>query len=165
MIQRKKKICKSCGNEYFIFSKGMCKFCASKNYKAPSTTIKPKKNKMDLDNFFIQKIEQLLRLGKSEESGKKIPHPTRANICHLFNKRNHPSVAYHPDNYVFLTIDEHSELDNKCLDVNDFKELNKRFPVASRLILERMEIVRKSVTEKTKFVEAFDNFIKTLTKI
>ena len=165
MIQRKKKICKSCGNEDFIFSKGMCKFCASKNYKAPSTTIKPKKNKMDLDNFFTQKIEQLLRLGKSEESGKKIPHPTRANISHLFNKRNHPSVAYHPDNYVFLTIDEHSELDNKCLDVNDFKELNKRFPVASKLILERMEIVRKSVTEKTKFVEAFDNFIKTLTKI
>ena len=165
MIQRKKKICKSCGNEDFIFSKGMCKFCASKNYKAPSTIIKPKKNKMDLDNFFIQKIEQLLRLGKSEESGKKIPHPTRANISHLFNKRNHPSVAYHPDNYVFLTIDEHSELDNKCLDINDFKELIKRFPVASKLILERMEIVRKSVTEKTKFVEAFDNFIKTLTKI
>ena len=74
--------------------------------------------------------------------------------------KNHPSVAYHPDNYVFLTMDEHSELDNKCLDVNDFIELIKRFPVASRLILERMEIVRKSVTEKTKFVEAFDNFIK-----
>ena len=160
MIQRKKKICKSCGNEDFIFSKGMCKFCASKNYKVPSTTIKPKKNKMDLDNFFIQKIEQLLKLGKSEESGKVIFSPTRANICHLFNKRNHPSVAYHPDNYVFLTMDEHSELDNKCLDVNDFIELIKRFPVASRLILERMEIVRKSVTEKTKFVEAFDTFIK-----
>jgi len=38
--------------------------------------------------------------------------------------------------------------------------LIKRFPVASRLILERMERVRQSVTEKTKFVEAFDNFIK-----
>ena len=160
MIQRKKKICKVCGNEDFIFSKGMCKFCASKNYKAPSPSVKPKKNKMDLDNFFTQKIEQLLKLGKSEGSGKAIPYPTRANISHLFNKRNHPSVAYHPDNYVFLTIDEHSELDNKCLDVNDFKELIKRFPVASRLILERMEIVRKSVTEKTKFVEAFDSFIK-----
>lgn len=160
MIQRKKKICKVCGNEDFIFSKGMCKFCASKNYKAPSPSVKPKKNKMDLNNFFIQKIEQLLKLGKSEESGKAIPHPTRANISHLFNKRNHPSVAYHPDNYVFLTIDEHSELDNKCLDVNDFIELIKRFPVASRLILERMERVRQSVTEKTKFVEAFDNFIK-----
>ena len=69
-------------------------------------------------------------------------------------------MAYHPDNYVFLTIDEHSELDNKCLDVNDFIELIERFPVASRLILERMERVRQSVTEKTKFVEAFDNFLK-----
>ena len=160
MIQRKKKICKVCGNEDFIFSKGMCKFCASKNYKVPSPSVKPKKNKMDLDNFFIQKIEQLIKLGKSEESGKRIPYPTRANVGHLYSKRNHPSVAYHPDNYVFLTIDEHSELDNKCLDVNDFKELTKRFPTASRLILERMIIVRKSVTEKTKFVEAFDNFIK-----
>ena len=81
-------------------------------------------------------------------------------MSHLYSKRNHPSVVYHPDNYVFLTIDEHSELDNKCLDVNDFLELNKRFPVAFSLIIERMEIVRKSVTEKTKFVEAFDKFIK-----
>lgn len=160
MITRKKKVCNLCGNFDYIFSKGACKFCASKNYKSLSTKIKPKKNKMDLDNFFIQKIEQLLKLGKSEESGKAIFSPTRANISHLFNKRNHPSVAYHPDNYVFLTIDEHSELDNKCLDVNDFIELIKRFPVASRLILERMERVRQSVTEKTKFVEAFDNFIK-----
>ena len=160
MIPRKKKICKLCGNIDYIFSKGACKFCASINYKSPSTKIKPKKNKMDLDNFFIQKIEQLLKLGKSEESGKAIPYPTRANICHILDKSRHPSVAYHPDNYVFLTIDEHSELDNKCLDVNDFIELIKRFPVASRLILERMERVRQSVTEKTKFVEAFDNFLK-----
>ena len=54
----------------------------------------------------------------------------------------------------------YSGIDNKCLDVNDLIELIKRFPVASRLILERMERVRQSVTEKTKFVEAFDNFIK-----
>ena len=160
MITRKKKVCNLCGNFDYIFSKGACKFCASKNYKSLSTKIKPKKNKMDLDNFFIQKIEQLLKLGKSEESGKAIFSPTRANICHILDKSRHPSVAYHPDNYVFLTIDEHSELDNKCLDVNDFIELIKRFPVASRLILERMERVRQSVTEKTKFVEAFDNFIK-----
>ncbi len=160
MIPRKKKICKVCGDNHYLFSNGACKSCATKIIKTQPIKTKAKKNKMDLDNFFIQKIEQLLKLGKSEESGKAIFSPTRANICHLFNKRNHPSVAYHPDNYVFLTVDEHSELDNKCLDVNDFIELIKRFPVASRLILERMERVRQSVTEKTKFVEAFDNFIK-----
>ena len=96
MIPRKKKICKLCGNIDYIFSKGACKFCASINYKSPSTKIKPKKNKMDLDNFFIQKIEQLLKLGKSEESGKAIPYPTRANISHILDKSRHPSVAYHP---------------------------------------------------------------------
>ena len=33
MIQRKKKICKGCGNEKYIFGKGLCSFCYSKTKK------------------------------------------------------------------------------------------------------------------------------------
>lgn len=158
MIQRKKKICKVCGNEDFIFSKGMCKFCASKNYKAPSTTIKPKKNKMDLDNFFIQKIEQLLRLGKSEESGKKIPHPTRANICHILDKSRHKSVAYHPDNYVFLTIDEHSRFD-RLLFEHEFAKLQQEFPNSWKIILDRLPRFIYICEENTKLKQALLKFL------
>ena len=47
MITRKKKVCNLCGNFDYIFSKGACKFCASKNYKSLSTKIKPKKNNIE----------------------------------------------------------------------------------------------------------------------
>ena len=153
MIQRKKKICKSCGNEDFIFSKGMCKFCASKNYKVPSPSVKPKKNKMDLDNFFIQKIEQLIKLGKSEESGKRIPYPTRANVCHILDKSRHPSVAYHPQNYVFLTVDEHSRFD-QLLFAHRFEELKKEFPNSWGKVLERLPYFINDCLENTKLKAA-----------
>ena len=153
MIQRKKKICKSCGNEDFIFSKVMCKFFSIKNYKVPTTTIKPKKNKMDLDNFFIQKIEQLLKLGKSEESGKVIFSPTRANICHILDKSRHPSVAYHPENYVFLTVDEHSRFD-QLLFAHRFEELKKEFPNSWGKVLERLPYFINDCLENTKLKAA-----------
>ena len=37
MIPRKKKICKSCGNEKYIFGKGLCDYC----YKTKQKKIKP----------------------------------------------------------------------------------------------------------------------------
>lgn len=162
MVQRK-KICVTCNKLDFIFSKGKCRACASKAYKKPKQVFKPKENKVDIDNYFVDRITELYKLKKSEESGKPILYPNRANIAHLINKRNHPSVSYHPQNYVFLTVDEHSELDNKCLDVNDFVQLQKRFPNSFELIIERLRVVMQSVTERTKFVEAFEKFNETLT--
>lgn len=153
MITRKKKVCNLCGNFDYIFSKGACKFCASKNYKSLSTKIKPKKNKMDLDNFFIQKIEQLLKLGKSEESGKAIFSPTRANICHILDKSRHPSVAYHPQNYVFLTVDEHSRFD-QLLFAHRFEDLKKEFPNSWGKVLERLSYFINDCLENTKLKAA-----------
>ena len=37
MIPRKKKICKGCGNEKYIFGKGLCDYC----YKSKQKKIKP----------------------------------------------------------------------------------------------------------------------------
>lgn len=150
--------CVECGKVSKIFSKGRCRYCASKTYKKASSSKKPKENKVDIDNYFVEKLVQINKTRMSEESGRVISYPTRANICHLFCKRNHPSVAFHLENYVFLTVDEHSELDNKCLDVNNFAELKKRFPRSFDKIMERMGIVRQYVTEKTKFTEAFDKW-------
>ena len=44
MIPRKKKTCKECGKEDYIWSKGRCKPCASKSYKklGPSKKAKDK---------------------------------------------------------------------------------------------------------------------------
>lgn len=161
MITYKKKICTECKREEYIFSKGRCKSCSLKGGKKLSKKIRTKENKVDIDSFFVDKLIQLNKSKRSEESGKPIPYPTRANICHIFNKRNHPSVAYHSENYVFLTVDEHSELDNRCLDVNDLQELEKRFPKSFHTIMERAKIVLQSVTERTKFTEIINKYFET----
>ena len=107
--------------------------------------------------LFIGPVEKF-----SEESGESIPYPSNLNICHLFPKRNHKSVQAHETNCIYLTWDEHSKLDNQYLDRHDFSGLEKAFPNSFKLIVERMRIVRASVTEKTKYVEAFDKFSESL---
>jgi hypothetical protein len=167
-IKQKKKTCVICGDETYIFSKHRCKPCAMKQDAKPisrsNITIKskPKPKNKELSTFFEQQIEILSKFRRSEESGLSIPYPTNVNICHLFPKRTHKSVEAHSMNCIFLTWDEHTKLDKQYLDVNDFAGLEKAFPNSWKLIVERMRIVRASVTEKTKFVETFDNFNETL---
>ena len=43
MITLKKKICKVCNQEEYIFSKGRCKMCAMKDYQIPKISPKHKK--------------------------------------------------------------------------------------------------------------------------
>ena len=150
---RKKKICSGCKTLQFIFSNGQCQLCAGKNYKKPKINFKQKENKVDLDNFFIDKITDLKRLGKSEESGKAIPYPTRASICHILDKSRHPSVAYHPENYVFLTIDEHSRFD-QLLFAHRFEDLKKEFPNSWGKVLERLPYFINDCLENTKLKAA-----------
>ena len=65
-------------------------------------------------------------------------------------------------NCIYLTWDEHTRLDNQYLDVNDFAGLEKAFPNSWKVIIERMRIVRASITERTKYVTAFDEFSESL---
>lgn len=161
MIARKKKICVDCGTEQFIFSKGKCKLCASKNTSLKGggfikVVKKPKSNKKELDTYFEQKITQLNKTRVSEESGKPIPFPTRGNICHLLDKSSHKSVAHHPENYVFLTWEEHGRFD-QLLFAHEFKKLEAEYPNSWKLVLKRLESVIPSCTEKTRIIEALKN--------
>lgn len=128
MIQRKKKICKMCNQEEYIFSKGRCKMCASQDYTIPKISVKQKKEKKiqtDIrDIYFSYHIE---KCKKSEESGKPIYEPNRSNICHILPKRIYKSVQGHFDNYIYLTLEEHTRFD-KLLDEMDFDTLKKEFP-------------------------------------
>ena len=165
-----KKLCKGCGNETYLFSKGFCKQCTMRKGKklTPSKSLKskPKLEKekdIELMTYFEKHIEALKSFGVSEESGSPIPYPTNINICHLFPKSIHKSVRGHFDNCIYLTWEEHSKLDNEYLERHNFKGLEKAFPNSFRLMVERMRLVRLSITEKTKFVEAFDLFNESLT--
>ena len=147
MIPLKKKICIVCNNEEYIFSKGRCKKCASKDYKIPKISPKKQKEKKAQSNirdvYFSYHIE---KCRKSEESGAVIYEPNRCNICHILPKRTYKSVQGHFDNYVYLTLDEHTRFD-KLLDEMEFEQLKKEFPVAIIIVYLRFKKLVPFVTE------------------
>lgn len=65
-LTRKKKPCKACGGLQYIFSKGRCRRCASKDYKSKKRK-KPEKKKL---NEQLTKIFHLwIRLSNTDEDG------------------------------------------------------------------------------------------------
>lgn len=60
MIQRKKKICKSCGKERYIFSHGNCSYCASKVPKKKPASSYKKIGDLEkiLDSLFSKYVRQ-----------------------------------------------------------------------------------------------------------
>ena len=169
MIQQKKKICKNCQTEQYIFSKGRCQRCATIEDSKPlkrGTTIKKQTDK----NKAIRKSQSAIRdryfdfhislCKASDESGVPIPNPTRANICHLFDKARHPSVQANIYNCVYLTLDEHTRFD-QLLYQHEFDKLEQEFPNAWEKAKRAMVMVSYAVTERTKFFIKFEEWMKS----
>lgn len=169
MIQQKKKICKNCQTEQYIFSKGRCQRCAtiedSKPLKRGSTIKKQtEKNKANRksqsairDVYFDYHISNCR---SSEHSGTIIFFPTRANCCHLFDKARHPSVQGNLINCVYLTLDEHTRFD-QLLYSNEFDKLEEEFPNAWKSASGRMVLLLPEVKEETKFKNKFEQWIQS----
>jgi hypothetical protein len=169
MIQQKKKICKNCQTEQYIFSKGRCQKCAtiedSKPLKRGSTIKKQtEKNKANRksqsairDVYFDYHIRNCR---SSEHSGTIIFFPTRANCCHLFDKARHPSVQGNLINCVYLTLDEHTRFD-QLLYSNEFDKLEEEFPNAWKSASGRMVLLLPEVKEETKFKNKFEEWIQS----
>ena len=169
MIQQKKKICKNCQTEQYIFSKGRCQRCATIEDSKPlkrGTTIKKQteKNKVNRksqsairDVYFDYHIRNCR---SSEHSGTIIFFPTRANCCHLFDKARHPSVQGNLINCVYLTLDEHTRFD-QLLFSHDFDKLEEEFPNAWASAKGRMRLLLPVVKEETKFKNKFEQWIQS----
>jgi hypothetical protein len=169
MIQQKKKICKNCQTEQYIFSKGRCQRCAtiedSKPLKRGSTikkqTEKNKSYRKSQSEIRDRYFDFHISLCKaSDESGAPIPNPTRANICHLFDKARHPSVQANIYNCVYLTLDEHTRFD-QLLYQHEFDKLEQEFPNAWEKAKRAMVMVSYAVTERTKFFIKFEEWMKS----
>lgn len=169
MIQQKKKICKNCQTEQYIFSKGRCQRCAtiedSKPLKRGSTIKKQteknkaiRKSQSEIRNEYFDYHISICKV--SEESGVAIPNPTRANICHIFDKARHPSVQANLYNYVYLTLDEHTRFD-QLLYQHDFERLEQEFPNCLFKVLHRVDIVSRACTERTKFFIKLEEWIQS----
>lgn len=161
MIPRKKKICKECGEETYIFSKGRCKFCASKTYKKPNQISKKqqenkRKQSSERDVYFKYHIE---RCKHSEETGKPIYEPTRANVCHIFDKGRHKSLQSNLDNYVYLTIQEHTTLDNHLFKL-EFDKIEEKLPNAWKIICIRAKKLLPLVQERTRLYYKFEEYLE-----
>lgn len=109
-MERKKKICKSCGNERFIFSKGRCEFCAKKEDAKPirkssdKAKEKRKEERKDFPAFFYKAIEQATSNPICQNCLQPInaSFNTHWNIAHILAKGTYKSVSTHPDNFVIL---------------------------------------------------------------
>ncbi len=169
MIQQKKKICKICQTEQFIFSKGRCRQCTIiENSKGAMKVVRKYITKQTDKNKLHRKSQSAIRnsyfefhidLCKvSEESGVSITAPTRANICHLFDKSRHPSLQGCLDNYVYLTLDEHTRFDKLLYD-HEFKKLEVEYPNIWPEVVNRMENLLELCEEHTKFKIKFEEYL------
>lgn len=155
MIKQKKKICKSCGNERYIFSKGRCKQCTVIEQRVKLNNNSKNKKDQSLENFFNALIE---KCAYSEEDGTPIPNPNKSNICHIFPKRKYKSVSTDFDNCIFLTFDQHTQFDN-YLDKLDFANLEKNFPNAWDKVITRVKKLLPKITETGRLKTQFEEYV------
>jgi hypothetical protein len=171
MIQQKKKVCKNCQTEQFIFSKGRCRQCTIiENAKGAMKVVRKYITKQTDKNKLHRKSQSAIREAYfsyhmerckfSEESGVNINNPTRANIAHIIDKGRHKSVQSHLDNFIYLTIQQHTDFD-KLLFENNFEALEKNFPNSWSIALERLKIVLPECLEKTKFIIKLEKYLSS----
>ena len=168
MIKSKNKKCIECGREdQPWFSKKRCKSCAQKSYGGISSTPKPikaitaKTAKKKTEQSTVRQVYfdyHTKRCTKSEESGKGISGANRGNICHLVDKGRHKSVQANLDNFVYLTLQEHTDFDKHLFRL-DFQALEENFPNSWKIACRRLKKVLPLVEERTKFYFAIKNYI------
>lgn len=122
MIKSKK--CSECDRP--VFSKGLCQLHQPKKgikQNRETTQEKSTIKKEKRNSYFEYHLERCTR---SEESFKQISNPTRANVCHVFDKSRHPSLQDNLENCIYLTLNEHQDFD-RLLYNHEFERLSIEF--------------------------------------
>lgn len=131
-----------------------------KKYYLKKTTEKTAKKKKErsikLSIYYDYLISQCTH---SEHSGKPILNPNRSNIAHLFDKSRHKSIEDNLSNYIYLTLEEHTEWDNLLLR-HRFDELAVKFPKGWEIACRRMWNLISLCAENTGFKLAFENYFE-----
>ena len=173
VMKRRLYACDRCGTKVPVRSKGLCPRCReqerinngtqtmlSKKHKlnktSSKTSAKNREKKKVRDVYFEYHIA---RCTSSEDSGIIIYNPTKANICHLLPKSNHPSVQANLENCIYLTFTEHERFD-KLLFEHRFEDLEKEFETAWPIALQRIKKLLP-LAENTKLTRALTQYLKT----
>lgn len=124
MIDRKKKICKECSKEDYIWSKGRCKRCASKSFKKPGISSKAKE-KIDLDTEFYKEIWSERPHYCEECNGFLGDRWERYMFSHILSKGSQPKLRHVKENINILCFDCHHKWefgDKKSMDIYPINE-------------------------------------------
>jgi hypothetical protein len=135
----KTKKCKECDRP--AFSKGFCQVHQpKKSIKSfrESTKVKKEVKQNKRNVYFDYHLE---RCSRSDESFKRISIPTRANICHIFDKSRHPSLQDNIENCIYLSLNEHQDFDRLLyshqflrLEIEFKNSFNKACIIANKLL-------------------------------
>lgn len=159
-MQLKNKKCIICGrDDQPHFSKKRCKSCAQQSYakiqpknKTSRTTINRTEQRGCLKEFFERHVEILQQFPRSQNTGEFIPHPSIFNICHLIPKSKAISVACNDYNVIYLTIDEHSLMDD-CIFKHDLTKVKEQMPNVYRLMKEKLTEILPLTVERNKMFD------------
>jgi hypothetical protein len=137
MIPRKKKICKECEREDYIWSHGRCKPCSIKNSKKGRLIgfSKSAKKKIDQDKKFYEELWSE-RPHYCEECDKDLGENwAKYMFSHILSKGSQPKLRHNKDNINILCLECHQKWE-----FGDKKSM-KIYPANERLI----ELLKQSL--------------------
>lgn len=168
IMNQKKKICKTCGKEEYIFSKGNCKVCASrdyankasekpkKKYTIPKTTEKNKAKRKDeragYGDFFAKHISIIINEGRvCQECGARLQGLT-GEVAHILSKSKSPEVATNDDNVLYLCF-----YGNSCHTLFDSNLYNRKYMDVFPLAVEKYNSFKHLVTSHSREIDLYEN--------
>jgi len=112
----KKKICISCNTEQYIFSRKMCKVCASKNPKPKSNLREPVKKVLFKPSGELLLFQTIWSVRKHECAvcGENLKDFDIWNYSHILSKAAFPRFRLYDKNIVLKCRKHHQEWETKA---------------------------------------------------
>ena len=125
MLKQKKKFCKSCGNECFLYSRGRCKICASKEDAKPlkksfkpinKITERQKEKNVIKKELTTQQFEMFREIYKEHptkrcyECNCKVDGASSVQFHHILFKSTYPQYRLEKWNIVLLCETHHNQV-------------------------------------------------------
>ena len=156
MIERKKKVCKRCGDAKYIYARNMCKSCdrianphkhvkikkksiPKSKYKAPTQKHKKAKDaeRVAMEAFWNTKKDYQGSC-YCEECGVSLGNRFNPyNVAHIISKGSNPAFRCDMRNFVLLCAEHHNQFD--CEARSEMKVFERTEEIRRRLRLEDSE--------------------------
>jgi len=143
MIPRKKKICKSCQKEDYIFSQGKCVRCAKNSYEKMAKVSDKGKESIKASKIYYQvqlDSNKIKNNGKviCEECNKEIKEPKGRNVSHIISAGANKALYLEPLNSFILCVSCHNrwEFEDRQA-MNIYTEAMERKETLTRKYYER----------------------------